>query len=463
METETFVNRKQELAFLAEQYKRTPASFVVIYGRRRVGKTALVSRFIQNRPALYFLATEEREEQNRDTFRQIAAEFLKNDLLANTRTGDWFLLFKALFETKRKERLVIVLDEFQYLAGANPAFPSIIQKIWDTFLKDQNVMLILCGSSVSMVESLVLSYGSPLYGRRTGQIRLHPLSFSHYGQFFPKRSERELIEFYAVTGGIPKYMEFFHGAGNVFELIRKNIFSTSSFLYHEPAFLLQKEIIGLGSYFSIIKSIAAGNSKMAQLAADLGLKQTSLSKYLHTLITLDIIEREVPVTEEKPEKSKRGLYRIKDNFLRFWFRFVFPNLQYIETGRTNVAEQLIRKNFTDNHVSFIYEDICREKIWEIDFKKKWGFTIDRSGRWWDAHNEIDITAYDSAGTDIVFGECKFTTKKTGTDVLWLLEQKSRSVLWKQNQRKDHFILFSVNGYTDDLLALAETRRDLLLM
>ena len=124
---------------------------------------------------------------------------------------------------------------------------------------------------------------------------------------------------------------------------------------------------------------------------------------------------------------------------------------------------MIRKNFTDNHVSFIYEDICREKMWEIDFKKKWAFTIDRCGRWWDAHNEIDITAYDSAGTDIVFGECKFTTKKTGTDVLWLLEQKSRSVLWKQNQRKDHFILFSVNGYTDDLLALAETRRDLLLM
>jgi AAA+ ATPase superfamily predicted ATPase len=460
---ETFINREKELEFLTGQYKSKNTSFVVIYGRRRVGKTALISRFIQDKPALYFLATEEREEQNRNAFRQLAAEYAGNELLAQSRTNDWFLIFKALFESKNKERLVLILDEFQYLAGANPAFPSIIQKIWDTFLITKNVMLILCGSSVSMMESTVLSYGSPLYGRRTGQLRLQPIAFSHYKKFFPKRGEKDLIGFYAVTGGIPKYMEFFQGTGDVYSQISRNILSSSSFLYHEPAFLLQKEITEVGSYFSIIKSIAAGNRKLAQLAADLGIKQTSLTKYLSTLASLDIIEREVPVTEEKPEKSKRGLYRIKDNFLQFWFRFVFPNLHYIETGRIKIAELIMRNNFIDNHASFVYEDICREKMWDIDFGKKWGFDINRCGRWWDGHDEIDIAAYDSAGTDIILGECKYTIKKTGMDVLRGLEIKSRSVLWKREERRDHFILFSISGYTEDLLVHAEKRQDLILM
>jgi AAA+ ATPase superfamily predicted ATPase len=459
---ETFVNREKELEFLDEQYKSKDASFVIIYGRRRVGKTALVSRFLQDKPGLYFLVTEEREDQNRYAFQQLAAEFTGSELLAEANTGDWFLIFKALFEGNPKERLVIVIDEFQYLAAINPAFPSILQKIWDTFLINKNVMLILCGSSVSMMESTVLSYGSPLYGRRTGQLRLQPLAFSHYGKFFPRRSEKDLINFYAVTGGIPKYMKFFHGTGDVYSLISKNVLSTSTFLYHEPAFLLQKEITETGSYFSIIRSIAAGNRKLAHLAADLGIKQTSLTKYLSTLANLDIIEREVPVTEEKPEKSKRGLYRIKDNFLQFWFRFVFPNLQYIETGRIKIAEHIIRTNFIDSHLSFVYEDICREKMWDIDFRKKWGFDINRCGRWWDGHNEIDIAAYDSAGTGIVFGECKYTAKKTGIDVLHSLEEKSRSVLWKREERKDHFILFSANGYTEDLLLHAKSRKDLIL-
>jgi AAA+ ATPase superfamily predicted ATPase len=324
-------------------------------------------------------------------------------------------------------------------------------------------MLILCGSSISMMESTVLSYESPLYGRRSGQLKLRPIEYAHCGSFVPKKSERYLVELYALTGGIPKYMEFFKGGGSVYEKIRKNILSTSGFLYNEPAFLLQKEVSEIGSYFSIIKSIAAGNRKLANLASDLEIKQTGLSKYLHTLITLDILEREVPVTEEKPEKSKRGLYRIKDNFLRFWFRFVFPNLHYIETGRIQFAEEIIRRNFIDSHVSFVYEDICREKMWDINFSKKWGFTIDRCGRWWDGKEEIDIAAYNSAGQDIIFGECKYTTKKTGMDTLRSLEEKSRSVLWKRENRQEYFILFSAGGYTAELAAQAGKRRDLMLV
>ncbi|MDR0623191.1 MAG: ATP-binding protein, partial [Treponema sp.] len=283
---ELFVDRDRELAFLEEQRAEKKASFVVLYGRRRVGKTALISRFIRKKRALYFLATEEGEGENREAFRNLAAEFSGNELLYYSE-ADWLLIWKTLVQGAGEDRLIIAVDEFQYLAQANPAFPSVMQKIWDTVLADKNIMLILCGSSVSMMESACLSYGSPLYGRRTGQIKLAPIPFSHYGKFFPKTGERELAELYAVTGGIPKYIEFFrHDSGSLFEKIQRNILSTSGFLYDEPAFLLQKEVSEIGSYFSIIKTIAAGNHKLAQIAAAMNIKQTGLSKYLGTLISL---------------------------------------------------------------------------------------------------------------------------------------------------------------------------------
>jgi AAA+ ATPase superfamily predicted ATPase len=465
-----FVDRGEELAFLEEQWKRERASFVVVYGRRRIGKTALVSRFLAGRRWLYFLATEENEAQNRAAFRAQAAQFSGNELLAASTTADWDLIFRealrrplgAVPEGTKQDRPIIAIDEFQYLAKANPAFPSIVQKIWDSFLSGKNVMLILCGSSVSMMESSVLSYNSPLYGRRTGQIRLEQIPFSYYGAFFPGRTGRELVERYAVTGGIPKYIEFF-GSGSLDREIQKNILTTSGFLYNEPAFLLRMEVSEIGSYYSLIKVIAAGNRKLSQIASALELKQSALSKYLNTLITLGILEREVPVTEENPEKSKKGLYRIKDNFLRFWFRFVFPRMGYIELGRIGEVLEQIKQNFIDGHVSYVWEDICREKMWTLDFQKRWGFSIDRCGRWWNRELEIDIVAYDSSGLDMIFGECKFSSGKTGAAVLRDLEQKADAVPWKKDTRRNYFALFSISGFSNDLKAIAESRGDVLLV
>jgi AAA+ ATPase superfamily predicted ATPase len=460
-----FVDREGELAFLEEQWKRERASFVVVYGRRRIGKTALVSRFLSTRRGLYFLATEESEAQNRSAFRMLTAQFSGNEMLAASNTADWDLVFKALCEApppkNKQERMVIAIDEFQYLAKANPAFPSILQKIWDSLLSGKNVMLILCGSSVSMMESAVLSYNSPLYGRRTGQIRLEQIPFLYYGAFFPGKSERELVERYAVTGGIPKYIEFFEN-GNLNREIQKNILTTSGFLYNEPAFLLRMEVSEIGSYYSLIKVIAAGNRKLSQIASALELKQSGISKYLNTLITLGILEREVPVTEENPEKSKRGLYRIKDNFLQFWFKFVFPRMGYIELGRGSEVLEQIKQNFIDGHASYVWEDICREKMWALDFKKRWGFSINRCGRWWNKELEIDIVAYDSSGSDMIFGECKFSSRKTGASVLRELEQKADAVSWKKENRRNYFVIFSIGGFSNELTAIATSRRDVLL-
>lgn len=304
---EKLIDRESELETLQSEYARNGSALVVLYGRRRVGKTTLISEFIKDKNALFFLASEESETQNRHAFKEKAAEFMNSDLLRNADVKSWDVIFKALMDAAFASKPVIVIDEFQYIGKSNPAFPSIFQRIWEEILKAKQVMVILCGSLISRMESQTLSYNSPLYGRRTAQIRLTQIPFRYYGEFFPHKSRRELIEMYSVTGGVPKYIELFAESKDIYKAIERNVLNRSGYLYDEPNFLLQQEVSEVGSYFSVIKAIAAGNSKLSAIASMLEVKATSLTKYLKTLMDLDILEREVPITENNPEKSKNGV------------------------------------------------------------------------------------------------------------------------------------------------------------
>ena len=329
---EQFIDREYEMETLESEYRRKGSALVIMYGRRRVGKTTLISEFIKDKNALFFLASEESEAQNRALFKEKAADFIGSDLLKNADVKSWDVIFKAIMDSPFDRKPVIVMDEFQYIGKSNPAFPSIFQRIWEEILKTRSVMVILCGSLISMMESQTLAYSSPLYGRRTAQIRLTQIPFSYYHDFFPNKSRRELIDFYAITGGVPKYIELFSETEDIYSAIQKNVLNRSGYLYDEPHFLLQQEVSEVGSYFSIIRAIAMGNSKLSAIASVLEVPATSLTKYLKTLIDLDILEREVPITEENPEKSKKGLYKIKDNYIRFWFAFVYLG-RYQPAGR----------------------------------------------------------------------------------------------------------------------------------
>ena len=457
-----FVDREQEMATLQSEYERDGSALVVLYGRRRVGKTTLISEFIKNKKALFFLASEESESQNRLAFQEKAADFLNSDLLKNVEVKSWDVLFRAIMDTHFDSKPVIVLDEFQYLGKSNPAFPSVFQRIWEEILKDRQVMVILCGSLISMMQSQTLAYDSPLYGRRTAQIRLMQIPFAYYHQFFPDKSRKELIEMYAVTGGVPKYIELFSQSKDIYSAIEKCVLNRSGYLYDEPHFLLQQEVSEVGSYFSIIKAIAAGNTKLSAIAGVLEVKSTSLTKYLKTLIDLDILEREVPVTEDSPEKSKKGLYKIKDNYLRFWFAFVYPNMSFIESGHGRIVMDKIRKSLVRNHIAFVYEDICRERMWEINAEGVWPFYFSKLGRYWDSKEEIDIAAIDPDGKNLILGECKYWQEPVGVSVLRELEAKAKTVSWEKEKRKTWFVLFSVNGFTEELRAEAAVRTDLRL-
>ena len=455
-----FVDRELEMETLQNEYERDGSALVVLYGRRRVGKTTLISEFIKDKKALFFLASEEAEAQNRNAFKEKAAEFIDSDLLRSADIKNWDVLFKAIMDTPFESKPVIVLDEFQYLGKANPAFPSIFQRIWEEILKDKSVMVILCGSLISMMESQTLAYGSPLYGRRTAQIRLKQIPFGYYHEFFPSKSRKELIEMYAVTGGVPKYIELFSESKDIYSAIQKCVLNRSGYLYDEPHFLLQQEVSEVGSYFSIIKAIAAGNSKLSAISSILEIKATSLTKYLKTLIDLDILEREVPITEENPEKSKKGLYKIKDNYLRFWFAFVYPNMSFIESGHSRIVMNKIKNSLVKNHIAFVYEDVCKERMWDLNGEGAWPFNFTKIGRYWDSKDEIDIVALDPEGKNLILGECKYWTDPVGMSVLRDLEAKTDSVAWERDSRKVWYVLFSASGFTDELIKEAESRTDL---
>lgn len=458
-----FVNRAKELEALEKQYAADQSSLVIVYGRRRVGKTALIAEFLKGHPdSLYFLATEESEKQNLNYFKAQVAEFTGNALL-NSATVDWLTVFKTLIEYKTETKKIIVFDEFQYIGQSNPAFPSILQKVWDTLLKDAGVMLILCGSLVSLMKSQTLDYSSPLYGRRTGQIRLKQIPFSHYHEFFEGRTNDELLPFYAVTGGVPKYIETFCGYTDIYEAIGQNVLNSQSFLYEEPYFLLQKEVSEIGSYFSLIKAIAMGNRKLSDIATNLGLKQTGLTKYLKVLTDLDLVEREVPVTEAAPEKSKSGLYRISDNFIAFWFKFVYPYRAYLEKGETAFVLSQIKRSFVQNYASFVYEDVCREKMWELSAAGMWDFRFEKVGRYWGTKaGETDIVAIDTAGGNLVLGECKYTTAPKGLSVLHALQEKSEALQKLTQTENVQYILFSTAGFTQGLTEEAKKNPDVKL-
>lgn len=457
-----FIDREAELETLQNEYERNGSALVVLYGRRRVGKTTLISEFIKDKEALFFLATEESEAQNRIAFKDRAADFIHSDLLQNADVKHWDIIFQAIMNTTFESKPVLVIDEFQYIGKSNPAFPSVFQKIWEEHLKHRSVMVILCGSLISMMESQTLAYNSPLYGRRTAQIRLAPIPFRYYGEFFPQKKHRDLIEMYAVTGGVPKYIELFAEAKDVYSAIASNVLNRSGYLYDEPNFLLQQEVSEIGSYFSVIKAIAAGNCKLSAMASLLEVKATGLTKYLKTLADLDIVEREVPITEENPEKSKKGLYKIKDHYIRFWFTFIYPNRSFIESGNSRIVADKIRRNLVSAHTAYVYEDICRERMWDLNAEGYWPFHFSKVGRWWDAHHEIDIAAVDPDGKNLVLGECKFWQEPTGVNVLHSLENKAPHVNWEREGRHVWYVLFSASGFTEELKQAAASRNDLIL-
>jgi len=431
-----FVNREIELETLEKRFKTNKPELFILYGRRRVGKTELIKQFMKDKPHIYFLSDKRHEKEQLKEFSKKIGEFFIDKLLINRGFGDWIDVFEYLKE-KLKNRIIFVIDEFPFLMTANKAIPSIFQKGWDEYLQNTKVFLILCGSSIAMMEKGTLSYKSPLYGRRTGQWKLDPLNFHEAQEFFPNYSIEKKIEVFSILGGIPAYLKQFDDMKDIFYNIEEKILKRDSFLYNEPEFVLREELKEPKTYFSILKNLSFGKTKLNEIATSLEMERNKVSMYLSILENLDIVGRLIPVTERHPHKSRKGLYFIKDNFFKFWFRFVFPNRGDIEVGKTeDVLKNEIIPNF-NQFVSLVFEDICVEII-----KRKSLFNFERIGRWWYKDKEIDIVALNEQTKEILFVECKWQDNVNARKILEELKEKSKFVDWNKDKRKEYYAVFA---------------------
>lgn len=463
-----FLGREKEILDLEKEYARD-GGFVVIYGRRRIGKTTLIKQFIKSKTAFYFLATKEVESQSMKRFAGVIARTTGNSVMQKAAFSDWLDLFQAVADYKPNEKKVLVIDEFPYLVKVNDSFPSILQNAWDEILKDSNVMLILCGSLISMMKKHALSYESPLYGRRTAQMRIAPLPFTTVYEN-QKLSFEEAAEQYSITGGVPKYMEFFSDGQPLYEQIKENVLSKNGFLYEEPNFLLTDEVQVPTNYFSIIKVIADGNHKLGTIAGILGLETSALTPYLKTLSELGFIEKQVPVTEKNAEKTRKGLYFISDNFLRFWFRYVYPYKGELEIDNMQISLDELDKDFKEKFVAFAYKDICKEIFARLCSDKAIEFTPSKIGSYWlndkSGNTQIDVMAVDTVNKRLFAGECKYHNQPVDADVYFELVKKVDNSSEIKSAFKGYTVIygvFSKSGFTSRMTDISNSNPNLFLI
>ncbi|OGO16567.1 MAG: hypothetical protein A2Z14_04335 [Chloroflexi bacterium RBG_16_48_8] len=455
-----FSNRARELDLLERAYNSDRSEFLVVYGRRRSGKTALLHEFCKDKPHIYWTATLSSEALLlKDFTRAIwqAAESRRTD--PGFVYESWERAFEALAEYPNDARRVIVIDEFPYLVGTNPGISTILQKAWDEFLHRRNHVFILCGSHIGMMEKEVLEYRAPLFGRRTGQLLLRPLPFHSSRDFFPKYSAEDQIRAFAVLGGVPAYLQQFDDRKSILDNIERHILDRNSFLYLEPQFLLREELRAPRNYFAILQAIAHGRTKPNQIAQSIGETGSLVSRYLVVLQELHLVERRVPITEKRPEKSRKGTYRLSDPFLRFWFRFVAPNMHTLDVGDTRSVLKDVRSELPQ-YIGLVFEDICRDWVREQGALGELPFIPERVGAWWVRDQEIDVVAYreDTA----LMGECKWIAAPVGLNILEDLKRKAGRLTQDAGWKEIHLALFSRSGFTPELMGVARMGEVLLV-
>lgn len=461
-----FIGRESELKFLNDKYNADGSQLIVLYGRRRVGKTETLREFCRNKPHVFFSCTQTTDKVQ---LRNFSNRLLKEDIPAKSyisEFSDWEKAFTAVLElpygTKKK---LVVIDEFPYMCKGNDSIPSILQNLWDCEFKDGNVMIILCGSAMSFMEKEILAEKNPLYGRATGIFKMNEMGFYDAVKFFPYYSDEDKVIAYSVLGGIPHYLKQWNPHRSVEENIKQNILTKGCILYSETEFLLHQELRETPIYNSIIESVAHGSTKLNDISQKSLVENASkTSVYLKNLIELGIVEREFSVDAKIKEKanSNRGTYRLADNFFRFWYSFGFSNFSLLEDGDVDGVFDYSVKPSIHQFASYSFEDICREFIREKNKRNELPFRFSKTGRWTgrttvrdekspgglrNAETEIDLLCIDKDERKYLVGECKF--KKLPFSYSEYLDTLAKLSPLKGNA-EFYYALFSENGFDEKI-------------
>jgi len=457
-----FINRENELGYIENEFSKKDFRFISVIGRRRLGKTRFLEQFLKGKSKYCYVLVPELNDE--DTRMEIARVFYEKLDIAFLGLPSWDEIFEKLFIKSQKEQVIVLFDEFQRLSRINNSVFSYLQKHIDKSAADSKLFLVVSGSSIGMMHQ-IFEYASPLYGRRTGQIPFDAFRFDALSKWFPNLPVEMRVYVYTIYGGTPKYLEEVESA-NLQELIVKTL-SRTSVLYNEPEVLLKTELKESNTYFNILKNIASGVSKSSEIATASGIKATSIDYYLNILINdLDLVKKEIPVCD-KPS-SRKAIYRINDNFFRFWFRFVYPSFSELEIGN---YERVLGKieNELDTFTAPIFEDISKQFLLEMNRQDRLPFTFEKIGLQWGKFRgepgknnyEIDLAAINNITKEILFCECKWQHQKTGPEVIADLMNKAGYVQWYNSDRKEYFAVISRAGFTQKAKEFAEEKGVLL--
>ena len=406
-----FVGRAPELEVFKEAYRSPKSQFFPVYGRRRIGKTELILHFAEKRPAVYFQGKETLEAAQISDFLKVAATSLGAPLLSQVTVDSWKSALELVVSQRPKgKKLILALDEFQWMAASSPSLPGVLQELWDhQWKKSGDIFLILCGSFIGFMEREILGSKSPLYGRRTGQIHLQPFTFREAAEFHPRLSLEDKAKTYFLCGGIPYYLDLFDPADSIPVSIRKHYLAPHAPLAREPDFLLREELREVETYYTILLAIANGSPTQKSIARKTGVDSRKLYYYLQQLIALGYVARHYPLTTRKPA-ARAVRFQIEDPVLRFWFRFVFPNTSSIVRSGAQAAYQQHIHPHLDAYFGASFERLCQEALPGLYHREKITANF-QTGSYWAKDTQIDVVGVREDGrTDL--GECKWTVARS---------------------------------------------------
>jgi AAA+ ATPase superfamily predicted ATPase len=408
-----FVGRENELKSLGKLYDENGFQMVVVYGRRRIGKTALISKFISDKPAIFFTAQELNDVLNLREFSKKIYNFFQMPETVGA-FDSWISAFEFLAEKAKQQRFILVIDEFPYAAYANRSLKSILQTAIDHSFKNTGLFLMLCGSHMGFMENEVLGYKSPLFGRRTAQIKLDGFDYYDAGKMLNSFSNEDKLKIYACVGGTPHYLAQVKGDESFEENIKRLYFESSGYLYNEPMMLLQQELREPAIYNAITQAIAGGASRLNEISTKIGEDSPKVSKYLQTLVNLQIVRKVYPFGEN-PQNSRKGIYQINDNCYNFWYRFVFNNKPEIESGNGDIIAdtEVFGKELSAYIGKIPFENICLQYLQRTNKSRKLPFVATTFGSWWGndpvsrSQTDFDVIAANRNSNQIILGECKW--------------------------------------------------------
>ena len=449
-----FINRKNELVFLQQllQSSRSrTAQFVLLYGRRRVGKTRLLRHWLENLdlPSTYWVAEKENAALQR---RKFIAEFEQRPLRQTPLLDSWSEVWELVADRINDKQYVLIIDELPYASHADNALLSSLQHAWDQHFEDSNLILVLCGSQMRVMEALQF-HQSPLFGRFTAQWHLKPLHFNSLTHFFPNWSTEELVALFAIVGGIPAYLNWLHPERTLVENIREAILAPGSLFVAEPTFLLYDEVKEPQTFLAILKAIGMGNHTLSDISNYALIGKTHLSSYLVRLQELRLVERRIPATvpSAKRRTSRQGRYHFSDPYFHFYFRFLAPFNDILPDDIEPVLEK-VRSELRAFVGQTAFEKLSRQWLREQRKKGELPFRPMIIGSHWSRKVQIDVVGINWDSHEILLGECKWRGEQVGREtVRELVEQKAPKLLVELPNTPDewtvHFAFFAREGFS----------------